>query len=134
MVPEKGQIYIAPGNHHLCFKRPDFSFKLFSSLPENFLRPSADPLFRSAAHTFGPYGIGVVLSGPTSDGSRGAKMFQEKSGTILIQDPTSAIAPFMPKSAIQTVDQYKVVSLDRMSTAITDSVKAIHKNLIAYSN
>ena len=125
LQPEAGKIYIAPGKYHLSLEPKNYRVKLQSSLPENFFRPSADPLFRSAAQAFGPYGIGVVLSGHGPDGSRGAKLLQQQGGTVLVQDPKTAVARFMPQAAIETVPQSQVVPLDEMSEAISGCVQKI---------
>ena len=44
--------------------------------------------------------IGVILSGMGSDGMFGLRAIKEKSGLTLVQDPASASADSMPRSAI----------------------------------
>ena len=68
---EKSVIYIAPPDRHLLLHEDK---TLLSAGPkENFTRPAADPLFRSAAVTYGERVIGVVLTGDLDDGAAGSK-------------------------------------------------------------
>ena len=55
LQPARGHIYLAPGNHHLAFSPPPVSLELNNESKENYLRPSADYLFRSAATVFGEF-------------------------------------------------------------------------------
>ncbi len=125
MQPKPGKVYIAPGKHHLKFDFPQFKFKLSDGLPENFMRPAADPFFRSAAECFGPFGVGVVLSGSGKDGSEGARVLEEYGGTVLIQDPKTAIAPLMPQAAVETLRKPKKVAIEEMGQRIVESVQPL---------
>lgn len=126
--PETGKIYIAPGDQHLCIGLNNYQLNLVDSPPENFFRPAADPLFRSGAYAFGRYGIGVVLSGLGCDASLGAKMIAENGGTVLIQDPQTAVAPHMPRFAIESGIDHKVVPLMEMGNAISKCVDNLVSN------
>jgi two-component system chemotaxis response regulator CheB len=48
-----GHVYIAPGDRHLCICPESLSIQLNQDPKENYARPAADPLFRSAALAFG---------------------------------------------------------------------------------
>src|SRR4051812_15708648 len=54
-----GRIYVAPMDRHLLVA--DNRIRLTAAPTENGHRPSIDLLFRSAAQTFGPRAVGVIL-------------------------------------------------------------------------
>ena len=58
---EPGFIYVAPPDHHLLID--DGSMAVKRGPKENGFRPSIDALFRSAAYSYRPGAIGMVLSG-----------------------------------------------------------------------
>jgi len=59
-----------------------------------------DRFFHSLAADAGQRAVAVILSGFGSDGSSGVKRVREAGGVVIVQDPSSAITPAMPKSAI----------------------------------
>lgn len=66
----------------------------------NFTRPAADPLFISAADTYGALAIGILLSGYDGDGAEGLRMIKAHGGIALVQKPEEAEQPSMPWAAI----------------------------------
>jgi two-component system chemotaxis response regulator CheB len=101
-VFEKRQIYIAPPDHHLLLSS-DRQMHVVRGPKENRTRPAIDPLFRSAALSFGPHVIGIVLSGGLDDGTAGLRGIKMCGGTTIVQDPADALVPSMPTSALRNV-------------------------------
>lgn len=95
-----GRIYVAPPDHHLVVF--DGRVRVAHTASENGVRPAADPLFRSAARTYGSRVIGVILTGSLDDGAAGMVAVKQAGGITIVQDPDEASAPGMPRSAIAT--------------------------------
>ena len=98
---QKGRIYVAPPDHHLLIE-PN-RVRVTRGPKENRFRPAVDPLFRSAAQTYGPRVIGVILTGYMDDGTAGLWTVKQLGGTAIVQDPDDALVPSMPLSAITHV-------------------------------
>jgi two-component system chemotaxis response regulator CheB len=106
-VIEPGYIYVAPPDHHLLIDDSRVAVK--KGPKENGFRPSIDALFRSAAYSYGPGAIGVVLSGALNDGTSGLWSIKRLGGIAIVQDPEEAEYPSMPRSALEYIEaDYKV--------------------------
>ena len=100
-IVEPGVIYVAKPDHHLLLEGNQV---LMTRGPkENRFRPSVDALFRSAAYTYGPRVIGVVLTGYLDDGTSGLWSVQRMGGLAIVQDPHDAEQPSMPTNALEFV-------------------------------
>lgn len=98
---QSGRIYVAPPDEHLIIE--DKRVKLVHGPKENLHRPSIDALFRSAARWGGPRVIGVVLTGARSDGKVGMRAVKLRGGLTIVQDPSEAPFPSMPRSVMQEI-------------------------------
>ena len=100
MVVEKGKIYVAPGGFHMTFEKKDNQIQIVldNGPPENFCRPSVDPMLRSAIKIWGPKFLTVILTGMGSDGLPGARLVVEGGGRVVAQDQETSVVWGMPGS------------------------------------
>jgi two-component system chemotaxis response regulator CheB len=98
---QPGRIYVAPPDHHMLVAGE--RIRLTRGPKEHHTRPSVDPLFLSAALHHGPAVVGVVLSGTLEDGTAGLQAVKACGGVALVQEPSEAQAPGMPRSALRYV-------------------------------
>ena len=117
-----GTLYVAPPDRHLMVDGD--TLRLTHGPKENHTRPAIDPLFRSAALSFGPRAIGVILTGQMDDGSAGLKSIKDCGGIAVVQDPRSAAEAQMPRSALQNVDVDHCVPLAEVAPLLTRLVGA----------
>lgn len=125
-VLDPGRAWIAPGDFHLVLSTEGgvTRLKTHQEPPENSCRPAVDPLFRSAAATFGPGVLGIVLTGMGQDGLRGAEAIVERGGTVLVQDEASSVVWGMPSFVAKAGLATEVLPLDRIGPAVVRRVAA----------
>lgn len=109
-----GTVYFAPPGYHLLVEHGG-SIALSADEPVLYSRPSIDVLFESAAESFGPAVIGIVLTGANEDGAKGAAAIEERGGLVLVEDPATAYAAAMPAAALARCTAARVLSLDAIS-------------------
>ncbi|MGB4073932.1 chemotaxis protein CheB [Pseudomonas sp.] len=98
LVP--GTLYLAPEGLHLGFSAN--RSVLFDDGPlEEYVRPSADYLFRSVARQFGKQAIGIQLSGMGKDGAKGMLELSRTGALTIAQEPSTAVVDSMPLAAIE---------------------------------
>jgi two-component system chemotaxis response regulator CheB len=95
---QPGRVYLAPGDFHFEIVRDSARTiaRLNKAAPENFCRPSVNPLFRSVASIFGGQSLCVMLTGMGSDGLDGAREIAIAGGTVIAQDEASSVVWGMP--------------------------------------
>jgi two-component system, chemotaxis family, protein-glutamate methylesterase/glutaminase len=104
-----GTIYVAPPDRHMLIEPG--RIRLARGPRENRFRPAIDPLFRSAAQSYGPAAIGVILTGNLDDGTAGLSAVKQLGGVSIVQDPNEAMFPSMPCNALANVRVDHVVPL-----------------------
>jgi two-component system, chemotaxis family, protein-glutamate methylesterase/glutaminase len=96
-----GKIYIAEPDYHLLIERE--RVRVVRGPQENRFRPAIDALFRSAARTYGPRVLGVLLTGNLDDGTVGLQAIKKRGGVTIVQDPKESDYPSMPLNAMKYV-------------------------------
>ncbi len=95
---EGGRVYIAPGDFHMVLEVKNGAkvLRLNKNPPENFCRPSVDPMLRSIAALYGRKVLVGILTGMGSDGLRGGTEIVNGGGTLIAQDEASSVVWGMP--------------------------------------
>lgn len=125
MVKE-GRVYLAPGDRHMVVTAQGgvSRIRIESGPAICGVRPSADPLFKSAADAFGENLVGVVLTGMGKDGSEGLRAIREAGGGAIVQDRATSIIYGMPRVALATAGADRVVAPGLVGPAIADLLAA----------
>ncbi|UQN10081.1 chemotaxis protein CheB [Deinococcus sp. QL22] len=117
-----GRVYVAPPDHHLLLEAGRMLVK--KGPKENRFRPSVDAMFRSAAYTYGPRVVGVVLSGMLDDGTSGLWTVGRLGGTTIVQRPQEAGYEDMPLNAIRQVEVDMVQPLSELAASLIELTAA----------
>lgn len=117
---EPGKVWLAPGDFHMTVQREGAAARicLNQGTPENSCRPAVDVLFRSAAATFGPNVLAVVLTGMGQDGARGCGVVQQNGGRTIAQDESTSVVWGMPGAVVQAGFANQVLPLNRIASEI----------------
>ena len=113
MPLHKAVVVLAPPDYHLLVEDAS-SLALSVDEPVLFSRPAIDPLFASAAAVFSRRLLAILLTGASTDGSEGVAAVRRAGGTVWIQQPEDAVAPFMPASALAHAGAEAVLTLEDM--------------------
>lgn len=114
-------IFVAPPDHHMTIEQGKII--LTKGPRENMARPAIDPMFRSAARTYGANVIGLILTGGLNDGTAGLHEVKEQGGIAIVQDPSKAFNASMPQSAIDNVAVDYIVPLADIGPLLTTLIE-----------
>ncbi|MEM5425923.1 chemotaxis protein CheB [Paraburkholderia ferrariae] len=118
---ENGRIYIAPPDRHMRVSQG--RLRLDSGAAENFARPAADPLFRSAALDYGARVVAAVLTGDLDDGAAGLATVRAHGGYCIVQDPDDCEAHSMPRSALAAAGADAIADAAHLAARIVAAVR-----------
>jgi two-component system, chemotaxis family, protein-glutamate methylesterase/glutaminase len=114
-----GTVYFAPPNYHLQVEN-NFTFSLSTDKKVNFSRPAIDVLFETAAWTYKENLLGILLTGSNNDGARGLKTIQDYGGITIVENPETAHAKTMPRSATELFNPDYVLDLSDIAAKIVE--------------
>lgn len=117
-------IYLAPGDFHMTAKREGTktTLHLDQNPPENFCRPSADPMLRSLAKIYGQGLLVAVLTGLGADGARGASEVVTSQGCVIAQDEATSVVYGMPKAVAEAKLTSAILPLERIAPFLIKAV------------
>jgi len=115
---EGGRVYLAPADYHLLIDGDHFALSVDD--PVLYARPSIDVLFESAAAERGRDAIGIVLTGGSADGARGAAAIENSGGTVIVQAPEEATCSDMPLSAIAATRHPEIFAIEAIARRIVE--------------
>jgi two-component system chemotaxis response regulator CheB len=97
-VLQRGRIYVAPGDFHMLVEAQGANkvLRLTKTPPENFCRPSVDPMLRSLATIYGRRLLVIILTGMGHDGLRGSEAVVQAGGWVVAQDEATSVVWGMP--------------------------------------
>jgi two-component system chemotaxis response regulator CheB len=111
-VLRAGCVRVAPAGYHLLVDEGHLALSIDEAV--RYSRPSIDVLFDSAARSYGPRAVGVVLTGANDDGARGLKTLRERGGYAIVQDPADAEVADMPQAALDRAGADAVLPLEQI--------------------
>jgi len=99
-----GRIYVAPGDYHMEIVGEAgraAHLRLSRGTPENFCRPSVDPMLRSLAPLCRDRLCAVILTGMGQDGAGGAGLVRRHGGRVIAQDEATSVVWGMPGAVVR---------------------------------
>jgi two-component system chemotaxis response regulator CheB len=120
-----GRIYLAPGDHHLIVNgdRGGLRARLSSDPPENFCRPSVDPMLRSAAAACDGRVLVAMLTGMGQDGLAGTRRVVDAGGSAVAQDEATSVVWGMPGAVAQAGLCNAVLPLPRIAPKLLELLR-----------
>ncbi len=112
-----GSVYVARGGQHLVARREQGAVKLHLSdgEPENFCRPSVNPMLRSLVEIYGGRLLTVILTGMGSDGLLGCEAVVQAGGQVIAQDEETSVVWGMPGAVAKAGLCSAILPLDQIA-------------------
>ena len=117
---EDGVIFVVPSNRMVEISQGELRLRAARA---GAVAPSIDVLLESAAGVFGAGLIAVILTGSGSDGSAGAWHVKKAGGSVVIENPATAMFPSMPGSIPPSLVD-ATADLDAIGSVVCDLLAA----------
>src|SRR5215510_286646 len=117
---ETNCVYVIPPDRRLEMVDHEISATPFDE--PHGARSPIDQFFRSMAERLGD-GFAIILSGAGSDGVVGVRAVKESGGIIMVQEPSEAEYPSMPRSAIATGVVDVVMPVRDLAVRLVDLIR-----------
>jgi len=141
-----GRIYLAPGDKHLIIEKGGgptgepggavrtappkgiagslmVRARLSSEPPENYCRPSVDPMLRSAAIVCDGRVLVAMLTGMGHDGLAGTRCVVEAGGAAVAQDEATSVVWGMPGAIAQAGLCHAVLPLTKIAPKLLEMLR-----------
>lgn len=112
-IVQSGRVLIAPGGQHLRIRKKG-EVEVGREPKDALYKPSVDELMASVALHYGPWGVGVIMTGMGYDGRDGIKLLKEKGGYVVAQEERSCVVYGMPKAVVEAGLADAVVPLEEL--------------------
>lgn len=114
------RVYIAPGDYHMTVEGQACGrhLRLSKEPPENFCRPSVDPMLRSLARAYGSRVLCAILTGMGADGLKGGQALVAAGSAVVAQDEKTSIVWGMPGAVAMAGLCSAVLPLDELGPFI----------------
>ena len=117
---QPGKIYVIPADRQVIIADGHVAVQDDPTLRP---RPSVDRLLTTAAGIYGERLIAVILTGSGSDGTAGSIEVKRAGGTVIIQNPGTALYPSMPLSLPPTIVDF-VTDIEGIGPLLTDLLQS----------
>ncbi len=115
-----GRILLAPGDRHMLVQCRGTALvvQLSGAPPENFCRPSVDPMLRSACEALDGRVLVAMLTGMGHDGLAGSRQVIAAGGALVAQDEASSVVWGMPGAVAKDGLAHAVLPLAQMGAKL----------------
>lgn len=120
----QNRVYVAPGDWHMTVAQEGDGpvIHLNQNPPENFCRPSVDPMLRSLLSVYNNRVLTVILTGMGHDGLNGCKELAETGAVVIGQDEETSVVWGMPGAVANAGVCNAVLPLNKISQAMENAI------------
>ncbi len=119
-VVHRDTVYLAPGDWHMVAEAKGGVVRMrrLQTPPENYCRPSVDPMLRSLAPIYRDRLLVMILTGMGHDGLEGVRAATAAGGVALAQDEASSVVWGMPGAVAQAGLAKEILDVDQLGARV----------------